>query len=325
MADITAPKQVAAALMQASRLLLVGHVSPDGDSLGSLFALQLALHRIGKQADVYVQNGIPEQYRFLPRAETAIADPFSLPQAIDLLVALDCGEWDRLGLMGSQFVDIPIVNIDHHRTTAGMGYVNYIDGEAAATGQLVYDVLEALKSKVDSDIATCLYTALASDTGFFRHANTTAEAHRLAAKLLEIGADHLVVSEKLMTRSREYLGALALLLGRLEFVADGKAVYTWLDQKDLSTIGASANELEGLIDFPRSLAGIEVAAVLMEVSSRRFKVSLRSRCCVDVSELAQEFGGGGHARAAGCTLTGGLSECREQVRAAILRRLSQDE
>lgn len=323
MANKRAVMDMAAALQKVSRLLLVGHLSPDGDSLGSLLALRQVLCSMGKVATVFVPDGVPEKYRFLPGADTVVSLAGSLPQEPCTVAILDCGEWERTGLPEYPFRDYPTLNIDHHRTSRGMGHYNLIDAGAAATGELVYLVLAAMGARISQETATCLYTAIVSDTGWFRFSNTTPEVHILAAELIRAGAWADIVNDCLMTMPGAYLQALALLLNRLTTSPDGQSAISWLSHQDLEKIGICPSEMEGLIDYPRALPGVQVAALVVETLPGTCKVSLRSRQAVDVSELAKEFGGGGHARAAGCTISPcELDRCLVEIRAAMARRLS---
>lgn len=315
--------EMAATLQKVSRLLLVGHLSPDGDSLGSLLALGQVLRDMGKVATVFVPEGIPEKYRFLPGSDSVVSEAACLPQEPCTVVILDCGEWERTGLPKDPFQDYPILNIDHHRTSRGMGQHDLIDATAAATGELIYLVLVAMGALISPETATCLYTALVSDTGWFRFSNTSPDSHLLAAELIRAGACLDIVNDCLMTMTGTYLQALALLLSRLTTSSDGQSAISWLTHHDLEQIGICPSEIEGLIDYPRALPGVQVAALLVETRPGTCKVSFRSRQAVDVSELAKEFGGGGHARAAGCTISPcELDHCLLEIRAAMARGLS---
>lgn len=310
-------RKVAAALQKASRLLLLAHVSPDGDSLGSLLALRQFLLRQGKQVAVYVPGGVPARYNFLPGADSALSCPGQLPQDPGTVVILDCGEWERVELPAERFAEQPIINIDHHRTSRGLGEVNYLDSSAAATGLLLFRLFVYCQEPIDAAMATCLYTAIAGDTGFFRYSNTNAEAHQAAASLLTAGAEQSLIYESLEERSFPYLKALALVLERLSIFAGNKGAYSYLTVADLQNLGIHSEEVDGLVNYPRSLAGVQVAAFLVEQENNTYKVSLRSRAPFDVSALAVLFGGGGHARAAGCTLQGTIDSCLEQLSEGI--------
>lgn len=308
---------VAAALSLARRLLLLSHISPDGDSLGSTFALQLVLQRQGKQAFAYVPDGIPARYQFLPGTNTVLTSLDELPSPPFTVVVLDCGEWSRVGIEGERFCGLPIVNIDHHRTTSGLGQFNYIDAEAAATGMLLLDLFHYWQEEIDADLATCLYTALAGDTGFFKHSNTTAAVHIAAAELLAAGARQTLVVDGLRGRTPGFMRALSLVLDRIEILTAGKIAYSYLLLDDLRQLKVEPGELEGLVDYPRSLIGVEVAVFFMEQEPAVFKTSLRSSLAVDVSDVAQQFGGGGHARAAGCTMHGSIEQCVQRLIEAV--------
>lgn len=317
MANNNSLRKVAAALQEASRLLLLAHVSPDGDSLGSLLGLRQVLLRSGKQVAVYVPGGVPARYQFLPGADTVLSSPEQLPADTATIVVLDCGEWERVGLAAERFAGQPVVNIDHHRTSRGLGQANYLDSEAAATGLLLLRLFSYLQEELDGSIATCLYTAIASDTGFFRYSNTTAEVHQAAASLLAAGAEQELIYESLEERTFSFLKALGLVLERLDTFAAGKGAYSYLTLADLDNLGITSSEAEGLVNYPRSLVGTRVAAFLVEVEPEVYKVSLRSRAPLDVSALAALFGGGGHARAAGCTLQGSMVDCLNQLAEAV--------
>ncbi|HHW99294.1 MAG TPA: bifunctional oligoribonuclease/PAP phosphatase NrnA [Firmicutes bacterium] len=310
-------KKVAAALQEASRLLLLSHVSPDGDSLGSLLALRHALLRRGKQVWVYVEGGVPDRYRFLPGAEEVLTCPDQLPSETATVVVLDCGEWERVGLPAQRFAAHTVVNIDHHRTSKGLGQANYLDSSAAATGLMLLRLLSYCQEEIDQVLATCLYTAIAGDTGFFRYSNTTAEVHQAAASLLAAGAKQNLVYENLETRSFSYLKALGLVLERLETFASGQGAYSYLTSADLERLGIPVADTDGFVNYPRSLTGVQVAAFFIEVETDTYKVSLRSREPLDVSAVAAILGGGGHARAAGCTMQGSIEECIRRLKEAI--------
>jgi phosphoesterase RecJ-like protein len=322
MANNQAVLQMAAALNGASRLLLVAHLSPDGDSLGSLLGLGRALMGLGKLVTVFVPDGVPQKYRFLPGADAVVVQAERLPRERCTVVLLDCGEWQRSGLPPEPFAAFPLLNIDHHRTSTGIGQYNLIDKRASATGELIYELLLALSVEIDQEVATCLYTAIVGDTGWFRFSNSTPKVHRLAARLLEAGARQELVNDQMMTMPETYLRALAVVLGRLTTFCERQGAIAWLNWNDLQQFGVTASDLEGLIDYPRSLPGVQVAALVVEIAPRTCKVSLRSRQAIDVSDLAAEFGGGGHARAAGCTIPDSeLDNCVSAVRAAMERRL----
>ncbi|NLW16359.1 MAG: bifunctional oligoribonuclease/PAP phosphatase NrnA [Firmicutes bacterium] len=310
-------KKVAAALQEASRLLLLAHVSPDGDSLGSLLALRHALLRRGKQVSVYVEGGVPTKYHFLPGSQSVVACPEQLPKGLDTVVVLDCGEWERVGLAAERFAGKSVSNIDHHRTSKGLGQANYLDSEAAATGLLLFRLFKYWGEEIDAPIATCLYTALAGDTGFFRYSNTTAEVHRVAADLLAAGAQQTLIYENMEDKSFSYLKALGLVLERLETFASGKGAFSYLTAKDLEQLDMQIADADGFVNYPRSLSGTLVAAFFIELEPGTYKVSLRSREPLDVSAVAGLFGGGGHARAAGCTMHGSLEECVQSLAAAV--------
>lgn len=316
----------AAALHKASRLLLLGHVSPDGDSLGSLLALRQVLVQRSKEVTVYVAEGVPKRYEFLPGADSIITDIALLPEQIDTVVVLDCGDWERVGLAGDRcFQDMTVVNIDHHRTSLGLGQANYLDSDAAATGLMLLRLFNYWQEPLNVDVAICLYTAIVSDTGFFQHSNTTVEVHEAAARLLACGLDHSLVVESLSDKTFSFLKAISLGLERLQLFAAGKGAYLYILESDLQQLDLHSSDVEGLVNYPRSLEGVDVAASLIESERHVFKASLRSRHTIDVSEVAALLGGGGHARAAGATLYGSVLDCIQQIEAALATVAGNDE
>ncbi|MBA2226383.1 MAG: bifunctional oligoribonuclease/PAP phosphatase NrnA [Thermogemmata sp.] len=307
-------------LRQRDRPLLMTHVRPDADGLGSQLALYEMLQVMGKHPRVAIASRLPPRYAFLDPERRIIEDFKSADwQDRDCVLILDTGTWAQLG----DFADwlrrstLPRVVIDHHRTQDDLGGLACVDVTAEATGRLVYELIQALGLPLRPGAAQNLFMALATDTGWFRHANTTPNTFTLAATLMQAGAQPTILYEKLYeTATLARLRLVGLALERLHIALGGKVAYTEIYLKDYPLTGAVPGDTEELINYPRSLEGVEVALVFIEQASGGTKVSFRSRS-VDISRLAERFGGGGHPLACGATLPLPLHQARETVLAAL--------
>jgi len=302
--------RAASALRGCSSAVVLTHVVPDGDAIGAGLGLALALERLGVQVVFAVPGGPPAQYEFLPGRHLYVTDRQCF-QA-DLAVYVDCTGPDRVE--GLRVASQQVVNIDHHVTNTGFGDVVFVDPEAPATGEQVYRLLAPLGVALDLDIATCLYTALSSDTGQFSYENATPSAHRLAARLVEAGVLPDRVARQL--QGNRPLSALKLLgraLLSLELRTTDRLAVLEVSHRDMVECRASVEDTNGIVNYGLSLAGVEVSVLLKERADGTVRVSLRSSGQVDVAELAARLGGGGHSRAAGCTLAAPLPKARELV------------
>lgn len=300
-------QEIIAGLREHQEFLLTSHIHPDGDCIGSMLALSRGLSRLGKTTRLVLSDPVPFSCQFLPDADLILSVPEyekrynSFPEAA---VILDCGELERTGdvrrLLGRETV---LLNIDHHLQNAGFTERIWVDPDQAATGQMVYRLLAALGLNIDFETATQLYTALVVDTGGFRFSNTTAEVHRLAGSLLDRGVLPGLVSEQLYeTRSVASLRLLAQTLSSLAISDDGKVASLVMPADVLSELRVDPAETEGFVNYARSIQGVEIALLFREEASGEVRVSLRSKGAVNVADLAARFGGGGHAKAAGCTV-----------------------
>lgn len=303
-------------LKTARKIILTGHVHPDGDCLGSLLALYHALVGSGKEVQMLIDDDIPALYQFLPGIQH-IARPV-VETACDVLVVLDASDAERIGKVSSM-VKAPVINIDHHASNLKFADYWLLDTQAAATGELVLELLKELKCEITCDIAVCLYTAIATDCGFFRYANTSARTLRHAAFLIECGAQPHVISEYIETKSLASIVALGKVLQTLEFYLDGKIASISIDRE----LGDSAQNTDGFINYPRTVEGVEVAIMFKIAEANLVRISLRSRQ-VDVSKIALSFGGGGHVRAAGCTLTGSMEEAKAAIVSAVSKEITEN-
>lgn len=294
-----------AELARARTVILTTHINPDGDALGSMLALYLHLKHKGIQVQMWLDDNLPSMYAFLPLLHEIARPPAELSH-FDLLVVLDAGEASRTGNVFRHFRGRTL-NIDHHLSNSNFANVAYVDDSASATGLLILRMLEEAGAEISKDMATCLFTAIATDCGFFRYANTDAETLGAAAKLVGYGAQPHAISEQIQTMPLSKVTALSRVLDTLAVTACGRIAT--IEVPD-GVAAVDVEDTEGFIDYPRNIVGVEVAIMFKPLPGKEaVKLSFRSRR-LNVSELARSMGGGGHARAAGCTLKGSLQEVK---------------
>jgi phosphoesterase RecJ-like protein len=302
--------------------LLTAHIFPDGDNIGSLLALRAGLLKLDKRVQVILDDSVPTSYTFLA-GSSDIVSPEAVAKDYDVMIVLDSSSIDRIGTLQAVIrQDKPLVNIDHHVSNTGFGTLQCIDTNAAATAEIVYQILWDLGVTFDAEMATAIYTGVATDCGFFKYANTTPRTLQIAAEMIAHGAKPNEISDAIEMRSLSALRLLARALERIEVTKDGKIAWLVIDQDLLDSAGAGQGDAEGFINYARYIQGVEVALLFREVSGRGVKVSMRSKQYVDVSAIALSFGGGGHKRAAGCSFDTGLKEAKEMVIKAISEQMA---
>ena len=313
-----------AELKKGRKYLVVSHVSPEGDAVGSLLGMTLALRSLGMEATAYLEDPVPEIFRFLPGADTVVhsldgAGPF------DATFAVDCGQKERLG-KGFVALKNPgrIINIDHHATNDAFGDVNVIVPDASAAGELVYDFCVAAGVKIDRDIAVNLYVAIHTDTGSFRYSSSTPEAFEKAGALVRLGADPWDISRRVYENNpaKKYK-LLGMVLSTLEVVTvaaggeNASVAIVHVTREMFRKAGAEKDLADGFVNYARAIEGVAAGVLLREAGDLEYKVSLRAKGEVDVAEVAQKFGGGGHRNAAGFMMKGSL----EAVKATVIEAL----
>lgn len=314
------------AVRSASGVVLAGHVRPDGDALGSMLALAHALRQLDIPVTCVAEPGeVPGSLSYLPGIEWLISAA-ELSSPAPLLIALDASSAPRLGAMTEALAGAKeALVIDHHASNTGFGTIQLIDPDAAATGVLVSSLIDRLGVPLDRDIATCLYTAIVSDTGAFRHSNTSPQVHELAARLLATGIEHdRIVRTLFDTHPAGWLRMLASVLGRTVTEQAGGVglVWTAVTVADLRDNGLPLDQAESVIDVVRTNDSAEIAVVFKQVPDSEdpvWTVSTRSRGTADVGALCVSLGGGGHRLAAGYTAHGSLDTVIAQLRAALER------
>jgi bifunctional oligoribonuclease and PAP phosphatase NrnA len=307
------------------RFLLTTHEGPDGDALGSMLALHRILKGLGKDSVMFLaakEFPLPVEYRFLPLEEVFHEPPADLVDRV--VVFLDCGNIDRMPVDWLRRDDSRILNVDHHHDNTRFGDVNVVDTEASSTAEIVFRLAGELGVELTPEIASALYVGLVTDTGRFMYENTDESAHRMAAALIDAGVDVNDIYRRLYERVPiEKLRLVARALEKIDRVDDGRLTLTHLTAEDYRATGASEVLTEGIIDFLRAVEGTLVAAMIREKSEGASrKVSLRSvDGSVDVSRIAREMAGGGHARAAGFSTDLEYPQLVEFLRAQVKAQL----
>lgn len=310
------PADITAAFQSPGRALMLGHVHPDADVLGTLLALGLGLEHAGWTVEYGGPHPAPDVLSFLPGVER-YRTMREIRERFDVAVLTDCpdpGRTEGLIDQARQAARL-IVNVDHHPDNRRYGHANWVVPTAAATGEMVYDLVTALGLPVTPEIATNLFTAIHMDTGSFRYSNVTAKTFQVSAALVEAGARPSVVANHIYERRpANALRQLGDVLSRVEVTPDGRVAWLALP---LGLVSEGFVEAEDLANYPRSIGSTLVAAFLREQQGGVVKVSLRGKGDVDVNRIAARFGGGGHHSAAGCVVRGPLEAATSQVLAAI--------
>ena len=306
------------------RILVTTHIRPDCDALGSALGMASVLERLGKEVRIVTAFDLPPDYRFLDpegkflRLGTRVADDWV--ETADLVLVLDTSAWAQLGQMGDVIRRTKAAKavLDHHVSSDDLGAEMFKDTTAEATGRLVVEAADHLGVALKPDEAAPLFAALATDTGWFRFASTASETLRLAARLVDAGAVPHELYKHLY--EDETLGRLRLVgrtMARATTELDGRLIYTWIERKDFEEAGAVPSDSEDVINQTLSVGGTEFAVILVEQQGGGFKISFRSRSAVDCSRVAEQFGGGGHVKAAGAFVEGTLEHARAQVLDAV--------
>ena len=305
-----APKQILTALKKEDNFLIATHINPDGDAIGSALALSLALDTIGKKTSLYCRDTVPGNYRFLPEHKKFTTHLARLIKNEPVLVLLDCNSPERAGLEGYKFRSSLV--IDHHETEGGFGDIKWIDPKAAATGVMVFLIIKALRIKFTAHMATNLYTAISVDTGTFRYSNTSSDVLRKSAELIEAGAEPNSIADHLYeTWDKKRFELLVATLDTLEI--KNNIAITYITKNMFKETGTNAVDTENFSNFPRMISSVRISALLRELSDGEWKVSLRSKGKVNVAEIAEMFGGGGHKNAAGFKIGADLEYAKKAL------------
>lgn len=315
-------KQVIDEINKGKTFLVSSHVNPEGDAVGSLLSLALGLKELKKDVTAYLYDPVPKTFKFLPFADK-VANKIDENKIYDVVFAVDCGQKDRLGEDFSRIKNKgKLINIDHHATNDRFGDINVIDGDACAAGEMVYDLLKEIPVSITRDMAINIYTSILTDTGSFRYSCTTPKTFGIAGEMLKLGANPWDISQKVFESNPvNKLKLLASVLGTLELTNDGKVASLVVTLDMLNKANATKEEADGFVNYARTIEGVEVGILLREAKPGEYKISFRSKGRIDVAEISQEFGGGGHMNAAGCNIKGNLKDIKEKVISATEKRI----
>ena len=306
-------KEILKHLEQRNRFLLTSHARPDGDAVGSALAFGQILRVMGKEAEVVLRDGVPRIYQPLPFADKVIAAE-RINGRYEAAILLECDSIQRTRLEGleGRF----LISIDHHVSGRPFAHVNWIDPKAVATAEMVYRLAKEAGVKISPEIATCLYTAVLTDTGSFMFEGTNEHTFALARELVLAGADPVRCARNIYfghsTAKMRLLGAALANLHR-----EGRLAWIWVTCEQMEHAGAKEEDCEGLVNYALSIQDVQVAAFFRELPDGRFRVSMRSKGQLNVAAIAERFGGGGHQCASGCALDGPLSAAVSRIAAEL--------
>ncbi|KUO71195.1 MAG: hypothetical protein APF77_05940 [Clostridia bacterium BRH_c25] len=304
-------------IKESNKIAIMSHIMPDGDNVGSSLALYNALRKSGKDVRLILDDDIPKVYRFLKSSDKA-ERPGQF-ESFDVVIALDCGDAERLGKSRLYLDNNFVINIDHHISNDEFGNLNMVDTNASATGEIIYHIIKILGIDMDKEISECLYTAIVTDTGQFQYSNTTSITHQIAGDLINSGVNVSLMFERIyQNSSKEKIVLMKTALNSLEFYNNDSISCVNLTLEQMKNSNAMEEDSDGIINLARDIEGVEVAIFLKELQTGKIKVGLRSKKVVDVAAVAGRFGGGGHVRAAGCILYGTVAEVKEKILDAVI-------
>ena len=301
-------EKIISMLKSRDNFAIIAHVSPDGDALGSSLALYNYLKQQGKHCQVFIDDRLPQKYSYLP----GFKDISSVrPEGkYENVVVLDCGDIERCGSFKNMAEEALLcINIDHHITNKGYGMLNIVLPEASSVGEILYGILKDMGTAIDADIARCLYTSIASDTGGFRYSNTKPETFLIAGELIKTGIDFTAIASRLFDqRSVIQTRLLSMVLGTLQLHFGGKVALLYINREMLEKCGAMDEDADDFVNYARDIDSAEVGVFVKQKQDGSCRISLRSKSVADVRKAAEAFSGGGHIRAAGCTIKAPIDE-----------------
>ncbi|SKC74078.1 DHH family phosphoesterase [Maledivibacter halophilus] len=312
-------------LRGSQKIIILPHILPDGDTLGSSLALKRTLEILGKKALILIDDEIPSNLNFMINHNSIMSTKtfLSLDFKPDLIVTIDTSDIERLGDR-RELLDLndEILNIDHHKTNINFGKYNLVDSNASSCGEIIYKIINDLEIELDKDISTYLYVSLSTDTGSFKYSNTTPKTLRIAADLLEKGIDStFIVTMLYQNKPMNKIKLLSDALNTLEIHYDGKLAMIHVTNKMFEENNISPSNSDGIIEYARDIEGVEVAVFLKELSFNEIKVGFRSKYYFDVSLIAGEFNGGGHKKASGCTIFDTMINAKEKIKEKLRNKL----
>ncbi len=305
-------ERICAVINDSRSFLITAHVNPDGDTIGTQLALYLSLTAMGKKVTVINKDKVPAIYEFLP-SSGIIKKSDAVSGSFDATILLECGIVERSGLSGIK-LENNIVNIDHHPGNSCYGTLNWVDLDSAAVGLMVYELIKELPVDVTPEVATCLYTAIVTDTGSFQFSNTSAYALTACGELTALGINPSEIAQ-LCFENQPFrkMKLLGFSLSTLERDQTGQIAWMKMPYEVFVDLQACNEDTDGLINYPRSISGVKIALFFKEKEPGVHRISMRSKGDYNVSAIAKHFDGGGHKHASGCTLRGSFDEVRKTM------------
>ena len=312
-------------IRKSKNILITSHENPDGDALGSMLSLGLGLKKIGKEITFYNKDGAPEILDFLPHSKDIVSSLSLVSGPFDIAFAVDCTSTIRAGIEFEEYAKSQncknVVIIDHHETKGTDADLHLLDKNASSTGIIIYRILKSLGIELDKSISENIYTTIVSDTGSFSYSNTNSDTLRIAAELVDMGVEPSQISQALYENEPlRKLELFKLVIPTLEISEDKAIASIFVDKKMFHQTDTTRQDTEGMVNIPRSIKGVDVAILFRQEgkeSDPEWKVSLRSKGRVNVAKIAEDFGGGGHARAAGCSLKGSIQEAKDKLISSV--------
>ena len=299
-------------IKKANSIVIVTHESPDGDAIGSSLAMEIALRSIGKKSDIIIPE-YPRTFNFLPNAKN-VKDKSDLKK-YDLAISLDCTDLRRIN--GKEYFEEAkrTIVIDHHGTNSMYGDINFVNPVAPACCEILVGMFTYFNIDINQEIGTCILTGIITDTGGFKYQSVTAETFEFTAELLRKGVNvSEIYQTALETRTMANFQLLKKTLNRMEILEDGKVTFTYITNQDETEVNAEPGDHEGLVEIGRDIEGVEISILLRQKDNEdKYKVSMRSRNYVNVSDICYIFGGGGHPKAAGCLIQGTVEQIKEKL------------
>ncbi len=303
---------IVARIIESKKIGITCHTSPDGDSLGSVLGLLQGLLKLGKEAYVMSKDSLPKTFEYMPFSNEIVKNIDFVLEGTDTVIVLDCGNIDRINSnLDLDHREYILLNIDHHISNDMYGDINYVDTSSAAVAEIIFDILKLLNVYIDANIATCLYTSLITDTGSFRHSNTTKLTHEIAGSLIDTGIDfteiHRIIFEN---KQFERVKLYGRVIEDMRLVLNSKVCIMKITDALFNELNIGKGDTSDILIFGTQIDSVEVTILLKE-SEDGLKVSLRSKNIIDVRKLSEEFGGGGHTRAAGFSVNKPLREIEQ--------------
>ena len=304
-------EEIRQAISNSQRIAVSGHTSPDADAIGSSCALALAIQQMGKDVFVFLEK-YPDKFKIIPGGELVVYEDYN-DVNVDLFIALDCGDKERLGQAAVLFDKVPNICIDHHISNTYFAHLNYVDSKASSTAEIIYQLLDGYWP-LDSNIASALYTGILFDTGCFKHDSTTPRTMEIVAKLMTYHVPFTKIQEKLFyTHTFAEVRMMGKVLERANLVFDNKVAYSYITLEEVRSYGGTTKELDHIVSELKTIKGTDIAVFFYEKEPNVIKTSLRADNDSDVCQIALAFGGGGHIKAAGCTILDTMENAIAQV------------